>query len=290
MDWITGIKNALEYIENHLTDTLNYSDIAKQAYSSAYNFQRVFSVLCGMTLGEYIRKRRLSRAGEELMVSDLRVIDIAVKYGYESADGFSKAFKSFHGVLPGDVKKTKIRLKSFTPLTIKLSLEGGIMKNYRIEEKAPFTLMGCTKHFEGSPDAECREKQECNFFAGTRQKQELLRQMTDEQDLQFGIIENISDNGYDFSIAVHASSNTHSENFRRIDASGGRYAVFETEHTAYPTQHHIQLRKDIVCNWLPGSNYELDSRPEIIVYHWTMPKNNNRYIELWLPIKEKFKS
>jgi AraC family transcriptional regulator len=287
MDWITGIKNALEYIEDHLTDTLDYSDIAGQAYSSEYNFQRVFSILFGMTLGEYIRNRRLSKAGEELMVSNLHIIDIAIKYGYESADGFSKAFKNFHGVLPSEVKNSTIRLKSFTPLNIKISLEGGIMKYYRIEEKTPFTLIGYTKHFEGSPDAECREKQECDFFIGTRQNQELLRQITSEQDLQFGIIENIADNGYDFSIAVNALSNIHCENFRRIDVCGGTYVVFETEHTAYPTQHHIQLRKDIVCNWLPGSNYELDNRPEIIVYHWDMPKNDNRYIELLLPIKEK---
>jgi AraC family transcriptional regulator len=240
-----------------------------------------------MTLGEYIRNRRLSRAGEELMVSNLRIIDIATKYGYESADGFSKAFKNFHGVLPSEVKNSTIRLKSFTPLNIKISLEGGIMKNYRIEEKTSFTLTGYTKHFDGSPDAEYREKQECDFFVTTRQNQELLRQITDEQDLQFGVIENITDNGYDFSIAVNIPPNIHYENFRRIDVCKGTYVVFETEHTAYPTQHHIGLRKDIVCNWLPGSNYELDNRPEIIVYHWDMPKNNNRYIELWMPIRVK---
>ena len=89
MDWITGIQNAIDYIENHLTETIDYDIVAEQSFSSTYHFQRIFSILCGFTVGEYIRNRRLSLAGSELATTDIKVIDVAVKYGYESSDSFA---------------------------------------------------------------------------------------------------------------------------------------------------------------------------------------------------------
>ena len=91
MDWIYGIQNALDYVEEHLTEEIDYEKVAAQSFSSSYHFQRIFSILCGFTLGEYIRNRRLSLAGAELAAGDVKVIDIALKYGYESPDSFSPA-------------------------------------------------------------------------------------------------------------------------------------------------------------------------------------------------------
>lgn len=96
MDWIKGMQKAIDYIEEHLTETIDYEVVAAQSFSSSYHFQRVFSILCGFTMGEYIRNRRLSLAGQELASSDAKVIDVAFKYGYESPDGFAKAFQKFH--------------------------------------------------------------------------------------------------------------------------------------------------------------------------------------------------
>ena len=104
MDWISGIQNAINYIEAHLTEPISYDAIAAQSFSSSYHFQRIFSILCGYTLGEYIRNRRLSLAGIELAAGDAKVIDIALKYGYESPDSFAKAFQKFHGILPSEAK------------------------------------------------------------------------------------------------------------------------------------------------------------------------------------------
>ena len=98
MDWITGIQNAISYIEDHITEELDYGQIARESFSSPFHFQRVFSILCGYTLGEYIRNRRLTLAGAELANTRAKVIDVAYKYGYDNPESFAKAFQKFHGV------------------------------------------------------------------------------------------------------------------------------------------------------------------------------------------------
>lgn len=105
MDWICGIQNAINYIENHLTDEIDYEEVAKQSFSSGYHFQRIFGILCGYTLGEYIRLRRLSLAGAELANEKAKVIDVAMKYGYDSPDSFAKAFQKFHGITPSEAQE-----------------------------------------------------------------------------------------------------------------------------------------------------------------------------------------
>lgn len=110
MDWVTGLQNAIDYMEEHLLEELDYDAIAAKGFSSSYHFQRVFSILCGFTIGEYIRCRRLSLAGAELAAGECRVIDAALKYGYESPDSFAKAFQRFHGVLPSRAREQGVEL------------------------------------------------------------------------------------------------------------------------------------------------------------------------------------
>ena len=149
MDWVIGIQKAINYIEEHLTETIDYEEVAAQSFSSSFHFQRVFSILCGFTLGEYIRNRRLSLAGAELSGQDVKVIDVALKYGYESPDSFAKAFQKFHGITPSAAKTNGSMLKSFSRLNLKISLEGGSAMNYRIEEKEGMILTGFKKRFTG---------------------------------------------------------------------------------------------------------------------------------------------
>ena len=121
MDWISGIQQAIDYVEAHLTEELDLETVAEQAYSSPFHFQRIFSVLCGFSLGDYIRMRRLSLAGEELARGRAKIIDLALKYGYDSPESFSRAFARFHGVTPSEARRGgKIRI--FTPLSVKLTL------------------------------------------------------------------------------------------------------------------------------------------------------------------------
>ena len=145
--WADGIQNAIQYIEENLTEELDIVEISARAYVSPFHFQRIFSVLCGLTVAEYIRCRRLTLAAQELSCSDARVLDIALKYGYESHDSFTRAFTKFHGISPSAAKEQGARLKAFAPLHIKLTLEGGTMTEYRIVEKAAFTIMGKCRKF-----------------------------------------------------------------------------------------------------------------------------------------------
>ena len=173
MDWITGMQRAIDYIEDHLTEPIDYEVVAAQSFSSSYHFQRVFSILCGYTVGEYIRNRRLSLAGRELSAGNAKVIDIALKYGYESPDSFAKAFQKFHGILPSQARNGS-KLKSFSRLVLKFSLEGGRTMKYRIEQKPEMILTGYKSHFTGAPYGKEREQQEEQLFITTRGKQWFL--------------------------------------------------------------------------------------------------------------------
>lgn len=125
MEWLQRIQKALRYMEEHLLDELTVDDVSNYVFSSKYNFQRVFHMVTGVTLGEYIRNRRLSLAGRDLQCTDSRVVDIALKYRYETSESFSKAFSRFHGVTPTDVKMSGARLKFFYPLMINVLVQGG---------------------------------------------------------------------------------------------------------------------------------------------------------------------
>lgn len=141
MDWITGIQRAIDYVEDHITEPVDFEEVAKCAYSSSFHFQRIFSILCGFTLGEYIRCRRLSLAGSEMLSSDEKIIDIALRYGYDTPESFSRAFTRFHGITPSQAKTGHAVLKSFSRLTVKLILNGGNTMDYRIETKDAFKLI-----------------------------------------------------------------------------------------------------------------------------------------------------
>lgn len=148
MEWIEGIREAVSYIEDNIAEELTIESIAKQALVSPFYFQKGFAMLCGLTVGEYIRQRRLALAGSELVSNDEKIIDIALKYGYDSPDSFTKAFTRFHGVTPSAVRKDGAMIKSFAPLKIIFSLEGGYIMDYKIEEKEAFTIIGASKTFK----------------------------------------------------------------------------------------------------------------------------------------------
>lgn len=298
MDWITGIQSAINYIEEHLLEEIDYDEVAKQSYSSSYHFQRVFSILCGYTVGEYIRNRRLSLAGMELQAQKAKVIDVALKYGYDSPDSFAKAFQKFHGITPSGARMDGAVLNSFSRLSLKISLEGGNMMNYRIEEKKELVLTGYKRHFTGTPAK--RIEQEESFYLETRINQYALHGLARDCDTTYNVIMGFDDEGYDFYIAANLDSwetenldkvlgEQEKERFEKIVVPAGQYLVCETERERFPVLQVEGLQKKAVSEWLPSSGYELTDAPEIAVTHWFYEPgndvvNDSRYVELWLPI------
>ena len=135
MEWMAIIGNSIQYIEDHITEDITVEDVAKCVGVSPFYFQKGFAMLCGFSVSEYIRNRRLALAGNDLLVTEEKIIDIAMKYGYDSPDSFTKAFTRFHGVTPTSVRKDAVLLKSFAPLKLKISLEGGYLMDYKIVRK-----------------------------------------------------------------------------------------------------------------------------------------------------------
>ncbi len=151
MNWIQGIQRAIDYVEANITENIDFEEVAKQAYSSSFHFQRVFSILCGVPLGDYIRMRRLSLAGEELSKGKEKIIDMAMKYGYDTPESFSRAFTRFHGITPSEAKHGG-NVKIFTPLSVKLILTGGSKMDYRIEKREAFQVV-CKRKSVEKPQA-----------------------------------------------------------------------------------------------------------------------------------------
>ena len=297
MDWITGMQKAIDYIEANLTGEIDYEKVAAESFSSRYHFQRVFSILCGYTLGEYIRLRRLSLAGTELAGGKEKVIDIAFKYGYDNPDSFAKAFQKFHGIAPSQARADGSMLKSFSRLSIKILLEGGNTMNYRIEEKDEMILTGYKRRFAGVPGE--RLKQEEEMYITTRPLQYILQGLSGDFSETIDIVTNMDDEGYDFYIAGHLSeyNRNHldivlgkdfSDYYENITIPKCTYAVFETEKCQFPTVVSPELRRKIASEWLPNSGYQLADAPELVVTHWYRDeRRKQRYRELWIPIEKK---
>lgn len=156
MNWVQGIQRAIDYVEANITEEIDFEKAAKQAYASSFHFQRVFGILCGFSLGDYIRMRRLSLAGEELSKGNAKIIDIALKYGYDTPESFSRAFTRFHGIAPSEAKHGG-NVRIFTPLSVKLTLTGGSKMDYRIERRAAFQVV-CKRKKWGNRSPQMRRR------------------------------------------------------------------------------------------------------------------------------------
>jgi AraC family transcriptional regulator len=290
MDSISSMNNALAYIEEHLEDAIDYKVISKIACSSEYHFKRIFSFLAGISLPEYIRRRRLTLAALDLKDSKLRIIDIAVKYGYGSADSFSRAFQSMHGILPSEARDEKQQIKAYPRMTFQLSIKGGCEMNYRIVEKEAFKLVGFKKRvpiiFNGV-NPEIAKMYELLTL-------EIIKELKALSDIEpSGFISastNFSEGRMeekgqlDHYIGVATSSNETTK-FDELKIDAGTWAVFESVGPFPETLQEVWGR--IYSEWFPSSGYEAIEGPEIL---WNENKDtsNPKYrSEIWIPIRKK---
>ncbi|HCW54416.1 MAG TPA: AraC family transcriptional regulator [Clostridium sp.] len=261
---------------------LRYIEILKNRH---YHIQKGFSMLCGFTVGEYIRRRRLTLAGSELIATENKIIDIALKYGYDSPDSFTKAFTRFHGVTPTAVRKEGAVIKSFAPLKIKFTLEGGYIMDYKIVEKEAFTVMGSLKNFKMENAYEEVPKFWANHYStGKGEKVCGMYGISIQEDLT-------SDN-FDYMIADnYIPCNDVPEGFTTKIIPKHTWAVFPSKGPLPKSLQDVNTK--IFSEWLPNCrDYEIAAGYNIEMYSdpTDYPKgaqDENYYCEIWIPVKKK---
>lgn len=150
VEWLNRLNSAINYIEEHLTEELDLNEVSKIACCSTFHFQRMFSYIADVPLSEYIRRRKMTRAAFDLQSGNEKVIDVALKYGYNSPTAFNRAFQGVHNITPSEAKHNGVRLKAFPPISFKITIKGEVEMNYRVDKKEAFKIVDAKKHFEMS--------------------------------------------------------------------------------------------------------------------------------------------
>lgn len=286
MDCIQSIRSAIEYMENHILENITYEDVAKHVYMSNYHFHRLFSMIVGITANEYIRNRRLSMAGQELAASDKKVIDVALKYGYESPESFTKAFSRFHGVTPNAAKNPGVNLKAFNRLNIKIQFEGGMAMEYRIVEREKFKLLAKVEAFRNESVSEEGNTEIPDFWkkCGEMGVFEVLKQHTKNHDI-YGVCAPISKESdyFDYGIGMIYEKDECPEGFRIWEISPTLWAVFKCIGIGGECIGETWNR--IFKEFLPEANYNMLDDTDFELYAENMEENC--FCEIWIPIVRK---
>ncbi|EJS60631.1 AraC family transcriptional regulator [Bacillus cereus] len=290
MDSLKNMNAAMQYIEDNLTHEIDFKKVAKIAFCSEYHFKRMFSFLAGISLSEYIRCRRLTLAAFELKDSDAKVIDVAIKYGYNSPDSFTRAFQNLHGITPSEARSTSRSLKAYSPMTFQLSIQGGNEMNYRIEEKEPFQIIGIQKRVP-------------IVFNGVNEEIASMWKSLDPGAIQtLKSLSNIEPTGIisastnfsegrmeekgelDHYIGV-ATTKTCPEQFKQLEVAASTWAIFEAIGPFPDALQNVWGR--IYSEWFPSSNYELAEGPEILWNEQKDISSPNFRSEIWVPVLKK---
>lgn len=283
MEWIERLNKAINYLEDHIADEIDYEDAAKIACCSSYHFQRMFAYMTNVPLSEYIRRRRMSLAAVDLRSSEEKVIDIALKYGYNSPTAFNRAFQTVHGVAPSLVRKGSVTLKSYPPISFKITIKGVEEMNYRIEEKDAFRIVGISQpmHTEIEKNfAEIPKLWHEVAIDGTIPK--LAAMMDGDLKGVLGVSACNDAEEWRYFIAV-ASSMPLEGSLEEYVIPAFTWAVFAGDGVC--PQAIQELEQRIVTDWLPTSGYEYDNGPDLEVY--ISPDPSNAKFEVWIPVRKK---
>lgn len=289
MDWVKQLNESLSYIEENLAGIISYDSISKIAGCSVYNFQRMFSYIADKPLSEYIRSRRLTMAAFDLLNSKDRIIDISLKYGYESQDAFTRAFKNFHGVVPSSVRNESVMMKSCPKLSFQISIKGEHHMNYHIEQWPAFKVMGISHRFKASTAFDTIPQ----LWENAWQNGTVKRFIDNFPDYRPAGFLGIAAGGQwgdseemDYIIAV--TSHVEVPDCNHVPALEGMteysypsatWAIFRAEgELPNATQ---KIYKQFYTEWLPNSGYGLADLPVIECY---MQENGQ---EVWVAVVKK---
>ncbi len=291
MNWISGIGKALNYIENHLTEDIDYEELAKCACSSVFHFQRIFGILCDCTVGDYIRMRRLTLAGQDVIYTDEKIIDIALKYNYESPESFTRAFTRFHGVSPSEARKNGC-IRSFSRLTVSLNIIGGNTMDYRIEKKPALKIVCRRQEVEKPASATAVNDimafwDKCGKDGSTKKLCEIM-----PDDIAIGgllgicFTTDIKDNRFPYGIGFAlGEKEIDTGDFDVVEIPANTYAVFTVK--GKMPEAFQNTYKRICTEFFVTGDYEYANSIELEVYPSDDILNPNFTCEIWIAVKNK---
>lgn len=289
------IQQAISYMEAHILEDINYTDVAKSIRMSNYNFHRTFSFITGMTANEYIRNRRLTLAAQELLTTNLSVIDAAYKYGYESPESFSKAFSRFHGSTPKQAKKPGAKLHLFNPLVIKIITEGGSIMDYRMEHRKQQQFIALVRAFPSANINDENDHSIPDFWTECYDKNliEPMKQLRKEgkRDI-YGLCSPTRENEthFDYGIGVIVDEDTDSAGVKKLLEKG--YSLWDTTPADYAVFKCIGSDGDCIGEvwskfykeFSPQTGYTQTDDTDYEIYF--EKGEDGLFCELWVPVEK----
>lgn len=284
MEWISALNESLNYLEEHLEGKTDIAQAAKLAGCSAFHYQRMFSYLAGMSLSEYLRRRKMSLAAERLHNGE-KVLDTALRYGYDSPTAFNRAFQSVHGFAPSEAKKEGTMLKAFPRIRFQIMIKGEAELEYRIETKPAFRIVGIGETVGSTLEENTQKVPQMWTKAAMSGDVARLAQLIVPSEKHptgiLGVCSNTVGEEWKYYIAV-ASQAPLLEGMQEAIIPECTWAIFPGQ--GKMPEGITDLQRRIITEWLPSSGYEYADAPDIEVYLEPNPQNA-RY-EVWLPIKK----
>lgn len=296
MEWIAAMQQAITYMEEHLMKEINYEDVAKHVHTSSYEFHRAFSFLTGMTANSYIRNRKLSLAGREIVETDTKITDIALKYGYETPESFTKAFTRFHGIAPKFAREESAKLVLFNPIVIKLTVEGGKSMDYRIVQTKEQKFIALVRSFRNEiindeenhdiPDfwGECHDKNLVEPIRNLRPegKRDLYGLCSPTQE---------GENTFGYGIGVLIDEETMDFDANEMEKAG--YCIWDVKPGTYVVFDCIGDDGNCISDtwtkfykeFLPQMGYESEAETDYEIY--LEKGRTGLFCELWIPVRRK---
>ena len=296
MEWLISIRTAIEYMEEHLTDDISAQDVAARVHLSPFFLQRGFSLMTGYGIGEYIRNRRLYQAAVDLKGTDDKVIELALRYCYETPESFTKAFSRFHGATPSQVRD-RAAGKVFLPLTIKLSVQGGSQMDVKIAPMFPFKVIGFQKVFDNETAYaeipkfwnETCEKYANRVYAGNAPANPYEQALVDNCIGEYGVcIDDIGGGKFRYLIAGKYTGGAVPDGMVVYEFPRNEWAVFDCIGPNPQTLQSVNTR--IFSEWLPGNpDYELSGNATVEWYDCVNGEmtDPDYHSAIWVPVKRK---
>ena len=285
MEWLKNLSNAIDYIENNLAGEISYEEAAKIACCSTYYFERMFTYVAGISLSEYIRRRRMTQAAFDLQTTDMKVLDAALKYGYASPTSFNRAFQSVHGISPISAKIQGSVLNAYPPLKFSVKVTGGNVMSYRVEEKEAIRIVGI--RIPLTFDMEENKKIVPPFWSKalkSSQFPEICSLSNQSPEGVLGVTAYQSSDEIYYYIAATTDKPAPKDMFE-YEIPAAAWVIFESDGRFKESIQSIFRR--FLTEWLPFSGYTYAELPDIEVYPISRERPQEGHSEVWIAVKKE---